>query len=185
MITTMEKENQMYLISLYFDEKSNRILQSYIEKIAEATGNDYLISHHVPPHMTISAIEARNASVLEPAFLALEGKLCSDKIQIVSVGQLLPYVFYATPVLSAYLLELSQTIYDAFVKIPETKISRYYRPLSWLPHITLGKTLTKDQMRKALEVMQDHFTPFEAKITEIGLSKVNPYEDVGRFQLIK
>ena len=124
----------MYLVSVYFDEKTNKILQRYIDKIAAATGNDFMTANHVPPHLTISSIEARNVEVLLEIFESLNGKLKSGEIQFVSVGQLLPYVMYATPVLNEYLLDLSKNVYDAFCDIPETTISRYYRPLSWLPH---------------------------------------------------
>lgn len=172
----------MYLISVYFDQKANKILQGYLDQIAEKTGNTFMIAHKVPPHMTISSIEARNVEVLQPAFESLRGKIVSGTIQFVSVGQLLPYVFYATPVLNAYLLELSRQIYDAFKEIPETSISKFYQPLSWLPHVTLGKTLDKEQMQKAFAEMQNRFAPFTAKVVEIGLARVNPHEDVARFR---
>ena len=173
----------MYLISVYFDKHSNKILQRYIDQIALKSGNHFMTEHNVPPHMTISSIEARSVSVLEPAFESLQGTLTQGEIQFVSVGQLLPYVFYATPVMNAYLLKLSDCIYGAFKEIPETSISRYYRPLSWLPHVTLGKTLDKEQMKKAFAVMQESFAPFSAKVVEIGLAKVNPHEDIVRFEL--
>jgi hypothetical protein len=99
------------------------------------------------------------------------------------VGQLLPYVFYAAPVWNDYLATLSGQIYQQFGMIPETSINKYYKPGSWLPHITLAKTLTKEQMQFALSVMQDQFQVFEATVTEIGLAKVNPHEDVVRFRL--
>ena len=95
----------------------------------------------------------------------------------------MPYVIYTTPVMNPYLLELSECIYEAFKEIPQTSISRYYRPLSWLPHVTLGKTLDKDQMQKAFAVMQGNFAPFSARVVEIGLAKVNPHEDIVRFEL--
>lgn len=173
----------MYLISVYFDDKANRILQRYIDQIAEITGNDFMVAHKVPPHMTISSIEARSVEVLEPVFACLEGKLVSGKIPFVSVGQLLPYVMYVTPVLNDYLSNLSTQVYEAFKDIPETKISRIYQPGSWLPHVTLGKTLDKYQMVEAFKVMQNSFQPFEAAVTEIGLAKVNPHEDVASFKL--
>ena len=44
-----------------------------------------------------------------------------------------------------------------------------------------GKKLDKEQMIKALEVFQGGFAPFDATITELGLAKVNPHEDVERF----
>ena len=146
----------MYLVSVYFDKTAEHILQRYINKIAEKTGNSFMTDNNVPPHMTIS---------------------------IVSVGQLLPYVFYATPVLNGYLQDLSEKVFDEVKSIPESTVSRYYKPMSWLPHITLGKTLTKEQMQMAFSVMQESFVPFEAAITEIGLARVNPHRDVVRWEL--
>lgn len=173
----------MYLITAYFDEKATRQLERYLNRIAEKTGNDFMAKHNVPPHLTITSIEARSERVLQEPFQLLQGQLSSGKIKFVSIGQLLPYVFYTTPVLNDYLQQLSRSVYDVFEKIPETNISKYYRPGSWLPHVTLGKTLTKEQMRGAFEGMQEYFQPFEAKIIALGLSKVNPHEDVVRFSL--
>ena len=42
-----------------------------------------------------------------PAMDALQGKIECGPVQFVSVGQLLPYVCYATPVLNRYLQDLS------------------------------------------------------------------------------
>ncbi|MEE1304936.1 MAG: hypothetical protein U0K68_07295 [Agathobacter sp.] len=174
----------MYLTSVYFDDRTNRILQGYINKIAARTGNTFMTDNRVPPHMTISSVEARGVEVLLPAFSSLEGKFQSGEIRFASVGQLLPYVMYATPVMNKYLLDLSEQVYGVYKNIPETTVSRYYQPLSWLPHVTLGKTLDREQMRRAFEVMQESFSPFSARITEMGLAKVNPHEDVARIKAI-
>lgn len=152
----------MYLISVYFDDKTNRILQRHIEKIAEKTCNTFMTENHVPPHMTISAIEARDISVLTSGFYKLKGQFTVGNIRFVSVGQLLPYVIYATPVMNEYLIDISKNVYEICRDVPETMVSRYYRPFSWMPHVTLGKTLDKEQMRKAFEVLQESFSPFEA-----------------------
>ena len=175
----------MYLISAYFDEKTNHILQSYMDHIAAKTGNTFMTANRVPPHMTVSAIEARSVEVLIPSFESLRDNVYTGEIRMVSVGQLLPYVFYTAPVMNEYLMELSKTVYDAVVSIPETTVSKYYQPMSWLPHITLGKTLDKAQMQTAFAVMQERFAPMTSRITELGLAKVNPHEDVVRFQLRK
>jgi len=176
-------DNYMYLISAYFDEKSNKIIQELINRIAEATGNAFMTEHKVPPHMTVSSIEARNGEVLLPAFESLKGRLYTGEIQFVSIGQLLPYVMYATPVLNKYLQEMIESVYEAVKDIDMTNVSKFYRPNSWVPHVTLGKTLEKEQMIKAFEVLQKSFVPFNAKITELGLAKVNPHEDIDRFCL--
>ena len=49
--------------------------------------------------------------------------------------------------------------------------------------MTLGKTLDKEQMVKAFEALQKGFVPFKTKVTEIGIAKVNPHEDVERWRL--
>lgn len=132
----------MYLISLYFDEKTNRLLQRYIDKIAQQTGNTFMIDHQVPPHMTVSAVEARSAEQLRSAFEDLCGRLSQGKIRFVSIGQL-------------------------------------------LPHVTMGKTLSKEQMAVAFGVLQEVFVPFDALVTEVGLAKVNPHADIVRTKLRK
>ena len=38
-------------------------------------------------------------------------------------------------------------------------------------------------MMIAFDVMRNNFAPFEAKVTGIGLAKVNPHEDVIRYEL--
>ncbi|MGN0496139.1 MAG: hypothetical protein ACI4GW_07920 [Lachnospiraceae bacterium] len=43
--------------------------------------------------------------------------------------------------------------------------------------------MTKLQMQSAFAIMQDSFQVLDGRITEIGLAKVNPHEDVVRFQL--
>ena len=121
----------MYLISAYFDENTNKILKHLQQKIADKTGNDFMIRNNVMPHLTISAIEARNVDVLIPAF----EKVCREKLQpldekgvvnvnnainIVSIGQLFPRVIYAAPVLNEYMMKLSISIYNKFATIPET-----------------------------------------------------------------
>lgn len=179
----------MYLISAYFDENTNKILKHLQQRIADKTGNDFMIRNNVMPHLTISAIEARNVDVLIPAF----EKVCREKLQpldekgvvnvnnainIVSVGQLFPRVIYVAPVLNEYMMNLSISIYNEFTTIPETNISKFYQPYSWMPHITLGKYLDKEQMRQAFAVLQNLFMPIDGQIAKIGLSTVNPYREV-------
>jgi len=174
----------MYLISAYFDEQSNKILNRYISTIAAKTGNTFMIDNKVPPHLTISSIEAKNVTVLIPTFENAVKTLKCGQIQFVSVGQLLPYVMYVTPVLNDYLQTMQETFYKNMKDIEETTVSKYYRPYSWLPHVTLGKKLDKEQLLTAFEIMRESFAPFTARIEEIGLAKVNPHEDVIRYKLI-
>lgn len=173
----------MYLISAYFDEYTNRIINRYINQIAAKTGNPFMTENHVPPHLTISSLETRSGEVLLPYVEELRDRLIQGKIQFVSVGMFFPYVMYLAPVLNEYLQEMSGEVYAAVNGIPEVNVSRFYRPMQWLPHITLGKKLTKEQMQTAFRIMQEGFAPFEGTVTAIGLAKTNPHEDILRMEL--
>ena len=168
----------MYLISAYFDEHTNQTINRYVRQIAEKTKNSFMIDKQVPPHLTISSVEARQGEVLFPYMEKLQGNISQGIVQMVSIGMFFPYVMYLTPVLNHYLLDLSQQIYDTVNGIPEVSVSRFYQPMNWLPHITLGKTLTKEQMKIAFAVMQESFAPLEGNIIKIGLASTNPHQDL-------
>ncbi len=169
----------MYLISAYFDESGNREIRRLSGLIAKETGNRFLLDHQVPPHLTLSAFEAR-----EPAgFEEYAKEFAPGRIMVVSPGALLPYVMYLTPVLNEYLFRLQKGADDFVSGLPDVRINRYYHPYGWLPHITVGKTLGEEQMRGAFAVLQKHFSPFETEICEIGLARTNPHEDIIRVKL--
>lgn len=172
----------MYLVSVYFDKTAVHILQRYINKIAEKTGNSFMVDNNVPPHMTISAIEARSENALLGAMDNREIHFLMGRLALCQLDNCCHMYFMPLPVLNGYLQDLSEKVFDEVKSIPESTVSRYYKPMSWLPHITLGKTLTREQMQMAFSVMQESFVPFEAAITEIGLARVNPHSDVVRWE---
>lgn len=166
------------MISAYFDGTTEKTLMRYIEQIAQQAGNTFMTDNHVLPHLTISAIESRNRELQLPYMEQLRGQVVRGTVSFVSVGALFPYVLYLTPVLNAYLQELSKQIYASVSRIEDVRISKFYRPMQWLPHVTLGKTLTKEQLRTGFAIMQERFVPFDAEIVRLGLAKTNPHEDL-------
>lgn len=182
-IINCDKEKEMYLISAYFDDRANKILKRYIERIAASTGNTYMLDHNVPPHLTISSVEARSGEVLIPCVKRLENIIEAGQIQFVSVGMFFPYVMFVAPVLNEYLMDVSTKVYDALRGVPDVSVSRVYRPMQWMPHSTLGKKLDQEQMRKAFAAMQVGFQPFEAAVVKIGLADTNPHRDILSFRV--
>lgn len=173
----------MYLISLYFDDETNKRIQRYINQVAKKSGNTFMPDAKVPPHITISAFET---GVENEAVRLLEEnvpKWKSGAITWVSVGTFLPYVIYLTPVLNEYLHGLSCDIYEMLAGKENIAVNKYYRPFGWLPHATIGKKLSAEQMQIAFGVMQEQFGVFEGRITEIGLARTNPHEDLIRIRL--
>ena len=54
------KEEVMYLISLYFDEKTENRISGYMKQIAKYAGNTAMLDGNVPPHITIAAFHAES-----------------------------------------------------------------------------------------------------------------------------
>lgn len=168
----------MYLISIYFDEATNKKIQRYINLVAEKTGNTFMTDGHVPPHITISAFETREEAnakkVLQEKFSALQ----KGELTWCSTGTFFPYVLYLTPVLNEYVHKLSKEIYECLSEMGGIEISKFYRPFQWLPHTTVGKKLSKDEMRIAFEILQENFSVFQGTVTHIGLARPNPHRDL-------
>ena len=173
----------MYLVSIYFDEKTNMNIQNLIDKTACKTGNNFMIEGKVPPHITVSAFETKQEEKVLERLRAVAKDLSQNNLRWVSVGTFLPNVIYLAPVLNEYLLNMAQTIYEKMESVDETIMSPFYRPFQWVPHTTIGKLLTKEQMREAFEVLQEQFVPFEGTVTKIGLAKTNPYTELALFEL--
>ena len=173
----------MYLISLYFDQMTDNKLRSYMKQIAKRTENTVMLDDNIPPHVTVSAFQTESEGLAIEIFERATRNLAAGNLQWVSVGTFLPQVIYVAPVLNEFLQGLSETIYKEMIGTENVVLRGNYQPYAWMPHATLAKHLTKEQMRDAFEVMQNQFAPFESKIIKIGLAKTNPYTDLTAFEL--
>ncbi len=173
----------MYLISAYFDERSENTLQKLIDLIAESTGNRFMTENKVPPHLTLCALETKSPDELASRLKEISKNMRGGEVPIVAVGEFFPYVIFASPLMNRYLNEISKTVLDCVKKIPEVSVNRFYTTGNWFPHITLGKTLSKEELRLAFSEMQNSFVPFDAKITEIAVSATNPHRDIFRTRI--
>ena len=175
----------MYLISLYFDEKTSEKIKQYISQVAKKSNNTYMLDANVPPHITISAFDTDN---LNPVINVLEEiipKISQGNLTFASIGFFFPYVIFLQPVLNEYLHNLSVSIYESIDPLENVCIRKCYKPFQWLPHATIGKKLSKSEILSAFTVMQDSFGLFEGTVTKIGLSKTNPYTDIISWNLNK
>lgn len=168
----------MYLISIYFDENTNGHLKRYINVVAEKTGNDFMITGEVPPHITIAAFETEKEEEAKDVLKYVATSLEQGDLTWASVGQFFPYVLFLQPVLNEYLHRISTAVFEGISKIEGVRISPYYQPFQWIPHATIGKKLTKEEMRIGFEILQNQFSVFEGKVVRIGLAKTNPYREL-------
>lgn len=172
----------MYLISLYFDQKTEKLIQSYIYDVANMSGNSFMVDNNVPPHITISAFETLCEKDVVDALDIAISDVKQNKIEWVTVGSF-PTVIFIQPVLNEYLHNLSSMIYESLVNIPNTKVSKCYRSFSWLPHATIAKQLSEEEIRKAFDTLQKSFHSFEGEVVRIELAKKNPYRVIASWEL--
>ena len=173
----------MYLISIYFDDTTDKKLNSMMQNVATATGNTFMQDNHVPPHITVAAVETKHEDVLITRMEELTKQLNCGEIKFVSIGSFKSSVWYVQPILNEYLQDMSVLLANKLSGLDETILSPYYRPYSWLPHCTIAKKLSKEQMQQAFEVMQQEFVPMDAKIKRIGIAKTNPHRDIKVWEL--
>ena len=81
-------------------------------------------------------------------------------------------------VYSEYLHNMCKAVCAVLEHVDKTVIRKNYQPFNWLPHVTIGKTLSKEQQLAAFEELQKSFGPLKASVMKIGLSKTNPYSDI-------
>lgn len=179
----LEERRNMYLVSLYFDVKTNDRIQQYINTVAKRTGNTYMLDGKVPPHITISAFETRNEKQVIDRLNTCMNQQQKGWVQWASVGAFFPNVIYISPVLNVYLHELSVSVYDAVKGVEDMIIRKCYQPFCWLPHTTIAKKLSQEEMRTAFIVLQESFGMFSGDVVRIGLAKTNPYEDIVTWEL--
>lgn len=176
----------MYLVSIYFDEKTNQRLKKYIELVAEKTGNTFMIDGNVPPHITVGAFESKASE--EELVNALQLELNNSRVgfvQLVSVGTFQTSSIFISAVYNEYLHEMCKTVCRVLGNVENTMIRKNYQPFHWMPHVTIGKTLTKEQQLAAFAELQKSFGVMEAKIVRIGISNTNPYMDIFAWEMGK
>ena len=172
----------MYLISVYFDQKTENRIQSYIDDVANACGNSFMVDNNVPPHMTIAAFETLQEESVVKAINEAISDMKKDKIEWVTVGTFSTVIFIQA-VLNEALHNMSCAIYDGLKDLPETKMSKFYKPFSWIPHATIAKQLSEEEMHKAFDLLHKTFHPFEGEIVRIELAKKTPYRVISSWDL--
>lgn len=183
-VLVLDYNKNMYLVSLYFDEKTNQKIRSLMKSVADRSGNTDMIDKEVPPHITLTAFESRESGT---ALAEALGRVCSGVAQgnltWVSVAAFFPHVLYLMPVANRYLHELSEQVCAELMKCSDTKIQDCYRPFEWLPHTTVARKLSEEQMRGAFAALQKSFAPFEGTVVGIGLATGSPKRELRYWEL--
>ena len=167
----------MYLVSLYFDDKSHEKIQKLINKAA-SKGNNFMIDGNVPPHITISAFQSNKEDLVIEKLNEKMKEIKSGNIMWASVGVFKSSVVFLAPVLNEYLHNLCVNISETVSSVDDALINKYYLPFQWMPHTTIAKKLSREDVIPVFEAIEKNFSMFNGKAIRIALSKTNPHEDI-------
>ncbi|MCQ2574129.1 MAG: 2'-5' RNA ligase family protein [Treponema sp.] len=168
-------QKTMFLISAFFDPLTNRTLQNLINGIADVTGNQFMLEFKVPPHLTFLQIQTRTGQEqLEQAVENLEGKLKPVPLTFASCGDGIPNVVFAKVRMTDELKAQINLVYEEIIKIPDIKINPHYLPENIFPHVTLGKTLNREQQAAAMDYVNKNFSMFSGTIASAALTCGKP-----------
>ena len=173
----------MYLISLYFDDHSTALFDSYQKMIEKQTQQFFLSQKNIPIHMTLATGHDHDEQVIFDALNEVISQCRAGIIEMTFIGSFARNTFFLAPIYNEYLHHLSTVINQQIDTIEGQRKENRYLPFHWQPHITLARKLDEQQLVMAFQTLTMLFQPFQTKITRIALSCTKPYRDLYTWNL--
>ena len=171
-----------YAIILCFDGKSSEQIQKITKYVANCTGNDYMISNHIPPHITIADFNTDSDDDISGVTADIAVSQGRFDIPIVSVGIFKPNVIFAAPVMNENLLNAGK-IANKILQQKGFECNRIYTPYNWVPHISLAVKLDGASVHNAVKAALEKFQPVVATVEKLSIAICNPFREIKTFDL--
>ena len=171
-----------YAVVLRFDDNSTEQIQRITEYIADCMENDYMISNHIPPHITIADFNTDRDDEINDVAADIAASLSKFDITFASVGIFNPNVVFAAPVMNENLLNACKTANQILQK-KGFECNRIYTPYSWVPHISLAVKLNKASVQNAVKAALEKFQPIVVFVEKLSVAVCNPYKEIKVFGL--
>jgi 2'-5' RNA ligase len=180
------EEFMEYAITLYFDKTAEDKINDLVYKIAESNGNKYMLENNIKPHITIAYFEYNKNinSIIE---------LLDKNIPILnmgigqtflgSIGTFIPAVLFISPVINNYLLNFNKKANELLEKNKKIKFIGFYLENKWVPHVSLGVKLNKNELLKGMEILVNNYQNIFAEVNKIALVECNPYKEIKTWKL--
>jgi len=168
-----------YAIALYFNKSTEEKINNLILEIANNNGNKYMLDNKIFPHLTISLFEynGKTESLIN-LFDNQFPKIDFDKISLATIGIFAPNVLFIAPVVNKHLLELNEKTNGLLNENRDIIPDKYYSNDQWVPHVSLGVKLNKNELINGTNVLIDNFQKIDAEINQIALAECNPFKDI-------
>ena len=199
-------KHSTYTVSLCFDGGAAQRLVDAQKRLAQICGNNFLIEHSVPPHVTLGAFHAEPGALpgLQKAF---DGFATASRDVLGGQGLDLEFggtdsfldkvVFLAAKKDSPSFLSLktlNEILRQKFLPLFEAGSNKNYLPERWLPHAALAVKLRPDQFKKCAAFLghasdcsaallghaSDFVLPQSARVAALSLALCKPYTELCR-----
>ena len=188
-------KHSTYTVSLCFEGAAAQRLVAVQERLAQICGNNFLIEHSVPPHVTLGVFHAEPGalSALQNAFddfaMSARDVLGGQGLDFEFGGAdcfLNKVLFLAVKKDSqsfACVKRLNEILHKKFLPLFEAGDNRNYLPERWLPHAALAVKLSPSQFEKCaplLGLVSDFVLPQSGRVAALSLALCKPYTELCR-----
>ncbi len=175
-----------YTIALYFDNRSEKQIKKILYHLSNVSGNDYMISTNITPHISIGMYNSNDIQSLIRTIESLIRNISNIKSGVIVFDRIdvfKPKVVYLSPRKTKYLTELNQMVSDVMLKQYSPADNGNYLPEKWVPHCALCVKLCENEFDVVLKETKKIKLPFQVKATRIVLAKCNPYKEIKCWKL--
>lgn len=188
---------QTYAISLLPDQEAAAQIRTAVQELARHSGNNFMVEHAVPPHLTLGLFHAQETDLAllqelfkefsERARGVLQKDFCLeffgadnflDKVIFLSLGN--PEEAKKK---NPALFELNAALHKIFLERFEPGDNRNYIPANWHPHIALSVKMNAAQFKKGFDFAQSLCLPKRAAAASLSLALCKPYKEIEKVEL--
>ncbi len=139
----------LFSIELLFDDETAEGLRRCWRSLATVAESDYMLSHGVYPHVSLSVFEADDPSMAEEAFAGCAGKIVSFQLEARGVGSFSEEreVVFIGFSLSERLFSAHEVCAQSLSKLGIVPFP-YYRKDAWKPHCTLAMNFPSSRQKE-------------------------------------
>lgn len=173
-----------YAIMLYFDAATSEKLKEYMIRLENATNNKYMLGESMPAHITLAMWNSDYDYINE--IKGLVKKLNTFDISFSNLG-----IFndderhiFLSPVKNEELTVIHKKIYEAINLPDENDYIRMYKDDSmWVPHVTIGYQIKKENLCEAFSYCADIIFPMQAKVKKLAYAVCCPFREIAVLDL--
>lgn len=159
-----------YSIELHFDKKSDDLVRSIWDRLANVCHEQYLPQSGFPPHITLALFDdSLKKRDISPAIQRCQEAFRPFKMKFSAIGLFSNEKegsLFLVPVVSKQLLEFHEKLHADIRSFQDSMIG-HYKPGDWIPHCTLSIGTPLDNIPSCFQEILKIETAIEVDISGV------------------